>query len=234
METLKISDKENIVLGLISDALSKIDRKYGTGGGDGEIPKFSHNFVHTWDVLSASRQISALAVINGKIEASDVPLVEIAASYHDIEQDLGPGKNEIESTKIAETEMKKAGIFSAAEIEKVKRMIMATTVYFAGGVLKQSASDEYLTQIIADADLSSLGQKPQIYWSRAYNLLREMKKTSDLPPEEILVFAEQEILFLKNHNFYTDEAKSLFTHKPGNLRFLNQYINKLKNPDYQR
>jgi len=223
-----IKPKEKIVRALISHALSEVERKYGKGQGDGETPKSYHNRVHAQDVLAASRQIAILSLATGKVEASDIPLIEIAAAFHDIEQGLGKGLNEIESARLAEVEMRKDGLFGEKDIQKVKRMILATTVHFKNGIMGQSATEEFLTQVIADADLSTLGQEASIYWSRAIGLLKEMKGTDDPSKEDLIVFAEGQSAFLANHQFYTEEARKLFAHKQENIEFTRAQLESLK------
>lgn len=99
MEIFDSPKKEIIVNGLINHALSEVEKKYGTGEGDGRIPKSYHNKVHTQEIVDASEKIAQLALAAGKIQTSDVPLIKIAASFHDIEQDLGAGLNEKKKRK---------------------------------------------------------------------------------------------------------------------------------------
>src|SRR3989344_1347059 len=184
-----VSKKEIVIQGLISYALSEVERKYGTGKDDGENPKRYHNRPHSESVLDAAGNITQLAFEAGKIAASDIHLIKIAASFHDIEQDLGSGFNESESARIAEEEMRKTGAFKEEDIQKVKRMILATNIFFENGSLRQSATDEYPTQIIADADLAHLGQESDIYWKKAKKLLKELKGTDYPSREDEIAFA---------------------------------------------
>lgn len=46
MERVNPTRKETIVKGLVNRALSEVERKYGKGKGDGEIPKSYHNMIH--------------------------------------------------------------------------------------------------------------------------------------------------------------------------------------------
>ena len=228
MEIVDSPKKEVVVNELINHALSEVERKYGKGEGDGGIPKSYHNRIHTQDVVDASENIAQLALTAGKIQTSDIPLIKIAASFHDIEQDLGGGLNEKESARLAEEEMRKTGIFGDDDIRKVKEMIMATIVFFENGVMKQSATQDYLTQVITDADLANLGKKPDAFWEKAKRLLKEMKKTDNLSREDELAFAKTEIPFLEHHKFYTPEADILFSHKQENIEFVKEHIKLLE------
>lgn len=221
--------KKEIAQTLVNYALLEVERKHGKGQGDGENPKSYHNRVHAQDVLDASRQITKRSLTAGKVETSDIPLVEIAAAFHDIEQDMDGGLNETESARLAEIEMRKNGIFNEEDIQKVRRMILATIIHFDDGIMKQSATEEFLTQVIADADLSHLGREPNIYWSRAMGLLKEIKGTNDLSKEDTITFAEGQPTFLTNHQFYTEEARRLFAHKQENITFARTQIELLKN-----
>ncbi len=209
---------------VINFALKKVEQKYGTGFGDGESPKAYHNLLHTKNVLESAGKIAALALKNGKIIEGDIDLAQIAASFHDIEQDLGGGANEEESVRLSQEEMNKTEAFELSDKEKVKKMILATIVSFENGVLKQSATDDYLTRIITDADLSALGQPPETYWATAQSLLKEMKKTDTPSYEDQLLWAQGQIAYLSNHQFYTDEARELFPHKEANIEFAKQQI----------
>jgi len=228
MERVDLIAKEAAVKGLIEHALSEVERKYGRGEGDGKTPRSYHNRIHTQDVVSASQQIAELSLGAGKIGDSDIPLIKIAASFHDIEQDLGGGLNEEKSAMLAEEEMKKAGLFGEEDIQRVKSMILATGVHFEGGVMEQSATQDYITQIITDADLSGLGQEPIAFWERAMRVLREIKKTDTPSREDEIAFAKEEIPFLENHRFYTEEANRLFPHKQENIQFTQRHIKSLE------
>lgn len=227
MDLIEALTSESITTELVNYALSEVERKYGTGEGDGLNPKKYHNRAHSEEVLTAARRIAQLSLEAKKIAASDISLIEIAASFHDIEQDLKSGQNEAESAQVAEEEMRKRG-FNEEDIQKVKRMILASTVYFVDGVSKQSATDEYLTKIISDADLASLGSETHIYWKSAKRLLQEIKTTDEPPREDVIAFTEGQTPFLTNHQYYTEEAKALFIHKQENIEFVSEYLETLK------
>ncbi|MCK9344559.1 MAG: hypothetical protein M0P64_00350 [Candidatus Pacebacteria bacterium] len=220
-ETLERKEAVRVV---VEQMLSLVEKKYGTGANDGENPKFYHNLVHTQNAREAAQKIAELAAKHGKIFMSEVELAEIAAAGHDLEQDLGSGENERTSARMTREEMGKTGVFSNSDIEKVEKMELATTVSFEGGVMKQSATEEYLTQVIADADLSALGQPSEQYWATAQALLKEIKNTDTPSVEDQLVWAKGQIAFLSNHEFYTDEAKELFPHKEENIAFAKEQV----------
>lgn len=130
---------------------------------------------------------------------------------------LEPRVNETASAVLASQAMKELG-FREEDIIKVTAMIMATAVTLDTlGIMNQSARDDYCTQIIADADLSSLGAPPNQYQDRALCLLKELKGRGKLTAKERQEFFAYQEAFLRNHHFYTEEAKKLFCHKEENI-----------------
>jgi len=224
METRQRLERQIVGEDLARFALNEVGKRYGKRPGDGVTPLAYHNFHHSLGVVKAGEAIAISAANRGKINKDDVVLVKIAASFHDIEQGLGGGMNEQESARIAEGYLRKKGVFNEEDIAKVKRMIMATVVDYSSGWLKQSATDDYLTQILADADLSSLGAKPDIYWGKAESLLKELKKTDSPNNEDLRNFLGTQDKFLENHKFYTDEANILFPHKKENIEFTHKLL----------
>jgi predicted metal-dependent HD superfamily phosphohydrolase len=221
------SEKQTVVEELTQRALDEIERKYGTGVGDGENPKPYHNRVHTQDVLTAAQQLGQAALQAGKIDVSAIPLIELAAGFHDIEQGLGAGLNEEASARIAAEEMLKSGVFTDAEIKQVTAMILATAVQFENGSMKQSATGEYLTQLLADADLASVGQEPSVYWDRALRFLKETQGTTASSKEEAVAFMQSQLAFLEQHHYYTAEAASLVIQQQANIAFVREQLDLL-------
>jgi predicted metal-dependent HD superfamily phosphohydrolase len=228
MEDIERIQRETIANQILRETLEMVESKYGTGQGDGETPLAYHNVLHTKGVLSAAEQIADAAIKAGKIEPNDKILVSFAACFHDLEQSLGSGANERASAAAAEAAMRKAGIFSDIEIQKVMNMIMATQVHFENGKMRQSESDDYLTKILTDADLAHLGQEGEVYWSSVLALLREIKKTDHPTTAEILAFAQIQPGFLGNHKFHTPEAEILFAHKENNIKLAQEKILELQ------
>lgn len=216
-EELTVHEREAEAVLLVEGAFEEMRRKYGFGGED---PKPYHNDEHARDVTEAGIQIADMALKAGRIEADGRALVPLSTSCHDIEQNLGSGYNEIACAEYAEERMKAAGIYSAEDIAKVKKMIRATEVYFVDGVLRQCVdTSDYLSKIMADADLASSGKSPAIYWDRALRLLREQSGLAEVPAETVAHFAVAQQTFLRGHFFFTEEAAALFPHKQENIEF---------------
>jgi predicted metal-dependent HD superfamily phosphohydrolase len=200
---------------LIDIGLQEIEFKYGAAG---EYPQSYHNATHAHDVMDAATAIAELAVKAEKIPPEDKPLVALAACYHDIVHELGGGADEQASADILAQRMQAAGVFSKQDIAKTQAMILATVVHFENGVLRQSASPgNILTQILADADLSSLGREPTTYWDRAHSLLEERLYPAVPTREQERVFLEEQVPFLENHQFLTAEAALLFPYHQANV-----------------
>lgn len=221
-------ERERKVEVIIEDALSEVERLYGSGEGDGEYPMKYHNMLHSRSVVDAATQIAELAIIRNKLDQAKKDIVRISAGFHDIEQGLGGGANEEQSILKAEVAMRESGIFSDEDIADMRAGINATKVKFENGTITQSATEDYNTQVVADADFASLGKESEAYWETAYSLLQEMKKTDTPSPEDLLDFAKAQITLLENHKYYTDEANELFPHKEANIQYMHELIAKLE------
>lgn len=211
-------EREHVIFLLVEDGLTEIERRYGP---DGLEPKPYHNANHTRDVIDAAIQLADAAIETGKIKPKDKDLLILAACYHDFEHGLGSGLDEAESARYICGKMRESGYFSNDEIAEVYKMIMATQVYFIEGQLHQSAApDDIMTQLMADADLSTLGKSPPIYWDRARRYLAEVSGRTDAPTAGDLVsFSLAQDSFLCAHQFYTEEARHLFPYHDENIAF---------------
>jgi predicted metal-dependent HD superfamily phosphohydrolase len=206
---------------LVSSSLSSIHSKYGPFSSD---KKPYHNKEHTEDVISASQQIGSLAVAQSLISPDDLPLLKLAAAYHDIVHGLPGHASENLSIETVTKKMTYEKVFTEEVINKVANMIEATKTHMIDGVFSQSASSDYLTQIIADSDLSALGSVN--YWDRAqkYYLETHGVKILEQEAEARQKFLEFQIEFLQMHNYYTEEAKTIFSHKEENIAQLRSYL----------
>lgn len=217
---ISVGKKELAGLSLVDRGLAEMRKKYGTGVGDGETPLASHNGIHTADVLRAVELISDLAIKKGKMSPVERVLAKIAAVYHDIEQRQGSGTNEEASAQEAVEAMVAAEVFSDEEIGKVRSMILATRVFFdQEGVMKQMITEDYLSKVMADADLWTLGAPSEVFWDRTVRLLKEFKRAKTLSGDDIQEFAAEQALFIQSHPFHTEEARLLFPNAGNNIKF---------------
>lgn len=217
---ISAEEKEQAGLKLVERGLTIMRQKYGTGVGDGETPLAYHNVTHAKDVLGAVNLISVLAIKNGKMLPEEEILAKIAAGWHDTEQRQGSGIDEEVSVQEAAAAMAAEKVFLDEEIGKVRSMILATRVFFGKErVMKQRTTESYLSKMMADADLSTLGASPELCWDRAIRLLKEFKRTESLSEDDIQVFAVEQAIFIQDHPFHTEEARSLFPNAGENIRF---------------
>lgn len=228
LEETGTQERRKAALEVIKGALALVEKKYGTGIGDGENPKFYHNLEHTKNAVEAARMIAELAYENGNIIASEVILTEMAAAGHDLEQDLGSGDNEEESARETALSMEATHEFSIPDVEKVKKMIAATIFFLDGALVKQSVTEDYLTKIMADADLCALGQPTEYYWKTAQDFLHEIKGTATPTLEDQLAWAHRQVSLLSGHQYHTEEARTLFHHLEENLAFAKEQVARLE------
>jgi predicted metal-dependent HD superfamily phosphohydrolase len=211
METIASPERDTIVSQLIQDAYEIVDQKYGL---DSPNPKDYHNAEHARDVVEAAWIIADIAAASGNIDESEKDLAVIAAAYHDVEQDLGSGDNEAASADLAERKMVEAGIFTPVEIQKVRNAILKTETFLRNGRRIQLAceADDYLAQIVADADMANLGRESEFYWDRSVKYFHETHPGEELEGDVLLDFIDRQIILLEYHRFHTNEARNLFPH----------------------
>lgn len=199
---------------LINRALTIVHDRYGDNSDN---PRAYHNVDHTLDVLEATELLGDTAIACCKINPDDKRLLLIAAAYHDTEQSFGSGENEHASAKLAIAHMKETGAFSEEERQKVHRGIMATQANIKNGVITQSAGNYYFGQILADADLASVGRPTAHYMEVVANLFRELHPEEEIGGEAYADFMAEQVFFLNHHRFNTPEADKLFPHKQENV-----------------
>jgi predicted metal-dependent HD superfamily phosphohydrolase len=153
-----------------------------------------HDFTHTQDVVRACRQIG---MIEG-ISMAELEILEIAAWFHDSGFDKGPDNHERRSADYAVLFLETLD-FPNTKIDDITGCIMATKM--------PQNPKTHLQQIICDADLSHLGDKP--YWMRNACLRQELMVTQNrvMTEEEWVNF---ELDFMNSHQYHTEAAKELF------------------------
>lgn len=210
---------------VIQGAYDLVEAKYGPSG---KSPRGYHNLAHTTSVVEAAALLADAAIANGKILPHDKRLIVIAAAYHDTEQDLGSGPNEQESVQLAIADMRSTGEFSQTDEKAVSDMIMATQVHFDGeGRMSQSCTDDYRTQIVADADLASLGRPVEVYLQGVEGLFREFNPGVDIESPQGLRFLKGQVAFVSNHVFYTPEAAQLFPGEAHNGAYIQNLLDQV-------
>lgn len=210
---------------LANQALTIIEEKYGFSSTN---HLGYHDTEHTKQVIDAASTLGNMAVHRDKIDVLDRYLLIIAAAFHDIEQDKGSGNNEVVSALEAKRAMAKNNVFDEREVSLVEDAILATRVTYDAGHLQQSASN-YFTQLLADADLVSLGSDTESYWSRAVGLFHEWYGNDCIDTANRITFMSHQVALLKTHVYYTPEANEIFTNQPVNLAFSEDILAALGN-----
>jgi predicted metal-dependent HD superfamily phosphohydrolase len=193
---------------LITEGLQQLEHSYGVHGIH---PLAYHNLEHATDVMSATRAMTVLAINTGKITFEQAELLMLAACYHDLIHDES-GENEAASAKRLTDRMRETGEFTDKDYDFVTRAILATRFTRKGDKIVQAGGDSLEEQLMADADLASLGRRFDVFWDRAQKLRQEEERAE---PQQDYIRAE--LAFLRGHKFFTDEAEQAFPHSASNI-----------------
>ncbi|WP_019669040.1 Pycsar system effector family protein [Eudoraea adriatica] len=178
-------------------------------------PKYLyHNLKHTQRVVKNTQEL----LDAHKLEDKKKEVLLLAAWLHDTGYTKGHEEHESSSCKIAKKFLEKEG-YDKESIKQVQDCIMATQMVYEPKNLSE--------QIIRDADASHFAQKSYI---ETCELLREELSLLGVAEYSYKDWMEQNIkMFRKQHQFYTDYAKSNWQErKDKNLRVLEKEIKKEK------
>ncbi len=171
------------------------------------LPAFTyHNLDHTLDVVDACAQ---LAELEG-IDEESSQLLLIAAYYHDtgwtaISQmdsdtyNAARAMHEKRAVQIAREILPSYG-FTSEEIETIARLILATKL--------GHTPEDILEQVIADADMSPIGQVPSSFLRSNTALRREL--TAFGMTVKDTEWYENQKEFLDACSYHTVSARDLF------------------------
>lgn len=152
-----------------------------------------HSFEHTFeDVLPAVERLAEFSGIDG----SDLQLLRVAAAFHDTGYISTRIEHEIAGVRISAQVLPGFGL-SDREIDLIIGMIMATR-------LPQSPRT-FLEELIADADLDSLGRED--FFERSEALRKELAAFGHFIPKD--QWYPQQSNFLQNHTYFTSAAQEL-------------------------
>jgi predicted metal-dependent HD superfamily phosphohydrolase len=152
-----------------------------------------HDAGHTReDVLPAAER---LAVLSG-VEGEDLQLLRVATAYHDLGYIFAYWQHELASLRLAAQTLPQFDLLPE-QIERVLGMIVATR-------MPQSPRD-LLEQILADADLDSLGRPD--FLELGLRLRQELELHGQ--PRPLRHWEEGQLAFLKQHAFFTEAARRL-------------------------
>ena len=200
-------------------ALEFIEQEYGVAG---KSPRPYHNVEHT---SSAARSARLLANAIG-LSQRDSLLLTIAAAFHDFvhrgDSDLD---NERLSADEADKKMREYPVFTDTDIDRVRRMILATHCTAKYPKIVQSPTEEdVLAKILCDADLSSFGKPYEEFMKSSDYYFKELYPGVDKDSVQYKKYLEAEIVILGNHEFWTTEASDMFPHSAKNIQKLQKVV----------
>lgn len=172
-----------------------------------------HNFSHTREVADATKKIAT----HYQLDERGWFIVCTAAWFHDTGY-LLPNResHELKSCELAEIFLKSVEV-GDAEIEEIKKCIMATTIPQRPSTLPE--------QIICDADLFYFGTD---VFSEKSKLLRKENEALKNIKIDANEWRAENIIMLEAHTFHTDYCRSLLDKSKAVL------IEKLKNKQQQK
>lgn len=195
---------------LTKHALSEIARKYDSG--DSRRPY--HNTTHTLHVIGDVNTLGRLA----KLHSAENQLLQVAAAFHDVVHngDDDP-TNERKSADYAVKCMKGYPVFSKAHIKVVQKAILATKCIQKYPKITQSPGKDYMSQLVCDADLASFGKPFDEFYESAMYYFEELYGAGHESTDQYAKYIQAEIVLLGNHEFWTNEANTLFPNIATNI-----------------
>jgi uncharacterized membrane-anchored protein YitT (DUF2179 family)/predicted metal-dependent HD superfamily phosphohydrolase len=149
-----------------------------------------HNVQHTQGVIAAAEHLASLDNLMG----DELVLLKTAALFHDSGFLQSQYEHEANSCTIARRYLPDYG-YTEEQIERICRLIMTTK-------LPQSA-DDYLSQILCDADLYYLGGNE--YDLYANKLYKELKRNKVVKTE--IEWQLKQAEFLSSHHYFSKAAQ---------------------------
>jgi predicted metal-dependent HD superfamily phosphohydrolase len=187
---------------MVEEGRAEVEKRNPESSG-----RYFHSIVHTRMVMCYVNLLGIAAFPTMASSNSRLSLRE-AAAWHDVEQRMGPRKNEEESARLAELAMQRLDFFPD-EIEVVKNLILATKVEWIDGMMHQEAEKMGLAEkILADADLCYLGADTEEFIKMVYRMMAELAKkpVSELTDDEKLTGWKNQINFMTGRSFLTSQA----------------------------
>jgi uncharacterized protein len=187
---------------------------------------FYHSAVHTMhDVVPAAKKLAQME----EVEGDDLLLLLTGAWFHDLgfifingdttlEYKLRVSQHEEASAAIARQVLPDFG-YAPGEVEVVVGTIMATKL--------PQTPHNLLEQIVADADLDSIGRSD--FWKVSYRLKEELA-TFGMPMGEDEWLTRQ-LSFLQSHHYFSPSAKKL--RQPGkkeNIKEIQVRLREMQTP----
>ena len=154
-----------------------------------------HNFQHTCAVVEAATELAD----HYEVSPDERMAIILAAWFHDTGYDEGWEDHEERSVRNAHDWLRSQGVTDQALMTAVAGCILATKM--------PQAPTNFLEEIVADADLSHLGDLS--YWDRCGRVRQEFAITRNMimSDQEWIDF---ELGFMLNHEYHTEAARELF------------------------
>ncbi|MFQ3632822.1 HD domain-containing protein [Roseiflexus sp.] len=151
-----------------------------------------HSLQHTRDdVVPAAERLAQAEGVKGE----DLLLLRTAAYFHDLGFVVRRDEHEQAGAEIAAQVLPAFG-YTPEQIEKIRRMIMATRIPQSPTTLPE--------QILADADLDTLGSDH--FWKHSEKLRAE-NEAFDGPMSDVQWYTTQ-VVFIENHRYWTASARA--------------------------
>lgn len=168
-----------------------------------------HSIEHTLDVLEASIKLAEME----EISEHDSKILQTAAIFHDSGMINTYTGHEDASVVFVRKYLPDFG-YEQKDIDFISDMILTTK-------LPQSA-DTFLEKILCDADLDYLGRED--FFMIAHQLRYEWN-ILDIRRTTLREWYELQIMFLENHQFFTNSAKALRDEKKAeNLKQIKELV----------
>jgi HD superfamily phosphodiesterase len=164
-----------------------------------------HSLKHTCDeVVGMAERLAGLEGIDGE----DRMLLVTGAYFHDIGFVQRPENHELMGVQYVNHVLPQFG-YSPAQLKVIEGIILATRI--------PQRPHNLLEEIVADADLDSLGRVD--FWNRSLALRSEMAMLGMYFTDQ--EWCERQRGFLRQHHYFTASAKRLRDEqKQNNLNFL--------------
>lgn len=154
-----------------------------------------HNFQHTCAVVEAANELADRYEVSDK----DRLTITLAAWFHDTGYSEGWKDHEERSVKVAKAFLHDHGVDDIQLIQGISDCIRATRM--------PQQPRNFLEQIVADADLSHLGDLS--YWDRCGRVRQEFAITRDMVMSD-QEWIDFELGFMLNHEYHTEAAREIF------------------------
>ncbi|GAA0536329.1 Pycsar system effector family protein [Chitinophaga japonensis] len=171
-----------------------------------------HNLEHTQQVVQAAEQIA----IHYRLQEQDLLVVMVAAWFHDMGYLMGNAREHEEKGAAVAREFLQQQQVPEAVQQQVAGCIMATKM--------PQSPHNLLEEIVCDADLFHLGSK---HYKERSKLMRQEAATTFGKELTSATWAETSLLFLENHEYFTDYCRVLLKQqKAENIKWLKRKLEK--------